>query len=173
MRKTALAALLALGMGQAAEAARPACIERSDMRTLIAVALPDAIEGLAERCSPALPADAFLPNEGKGLATRYRHEMPADPARARRAIEAATGQDLSSFASDDTVINLARTIVGQQINDHVSIRDCGTIDNVVALAAPLKAHAMVEAILLALQVAGPEQTKGLAICRPNDEGASR
>ena len=87
--------------------------------------------------------------------------------------EAATGQDLSSFASDDTVINLARTIVGRQINDHVSIRDCGTIDNVVALAAPLKAHAMVEAILLALQVAGPEQTKGLAICRPNDEGPSR
>ena len=87
--------------------------------------------------------------------------------------EAATGQDLSSFASDDTVINLARTIVGRQINDHVSIRDCGTIDNVVGLAAPLKAHAMVEAILLALQVAGPEQTKGLAICRPNDEGPSR
>jgi hypothetical protein len=173
MRKATFVALLALGMAQAVEAARPACIERGDMRTLIAVALPDAIEGLATRCSSALPPDAFLPNEGAGLAARYRHETPVDPVRARHAIEAATGQDLSSFASDDTVTNLARTFVGQQINDHVSLRDCGTIDNVISLAAPLKAHAMVEAIVLALQVAGPEQTKGLAICRPKDEGASR
>ncbi len=173
MRKAAFVALLAMGIAQAGKAARPACIEPGDMRTLIAVALPDAVEGLVERCSPALPADAFLPNEGRGLAARYRHEMPADPAKARHAIEAATGQDLSSFASDDTVTSLARTFVGQQITNHVSIRDCGTVDSIMAIAAPLKAHAMVEAILLALQVAGPEQTKGLAICRPKDEGASR
>ena len=44
MRKTAFVALTALGLAQAAGAARPACIERGDMRTLIAVALPDAIE---------------------------------------------------------------------------------------------------------------------------------
>lgn len=173
MRKAAFVALLALGAAQAAEAARPACIEPGDMRTLIAIALPDAIEGLTGRCAPALPPDAFLPSEGSALAARYRHEAPVDPVRARRAIEAATGQDLSSFASDDTVTNLARTIIGQQITQHVSMRDCSTIDGVVALAAPLRAKAMVEAVLLALQVAGPEQTKGLAICRPKDEGASR
>ncbi len=57
--KRALLALLALAAGQA-EAAKPACVTRHDMRTLIRVALPDAVEALATRCKPALPADAFL-----------------------------------------------------------------------------------------------------------------
>ncbi len=170
--KRALLALLALGAGQA-EAARPACVEPRDMRTLIAVALPNAVEGLAERCRSVLPADAFLPNEGSELAARYRREAPVDPARARRAIEAATGQDLSSFASDDTVINLARQFIGDQIEHHVPTRDCPTVDGMVALAAPLRGDAMVEVILLALEVAGPDQTKGLAVCAPKEEGPSR
>ena len=170
--KRALLALLALSAGQA-EAARPACVEPRDMRTLIAVALPDAIEGLAEQCASALSADAFLPNEGKALAERYRHEAPVDPARARHAIEAATGQNLSSFASDDTVINLARQFIGDQIAHHVPVRDCATADGIVALAAPLRADAMTEAILLALELAGPDQAKGLAVCPAKEEGPSR
>ncbi len=170
--KPALLALLALSAGQA-EAARPACVEPRDMRTLISVALPDAVEGLAEHCASALPTDAFLPNEAKALADRYRHEAPVDPARARHAIEAATGQDLSSFASDDTVTNLARQFIGDQIAHHVPARDCATADGMVALAAPLRADAMAEAILLALELAGPDQTKGLAVCRPKEEVPSR
>lgn len=168
----ALLALLALSAGQA-EAARPACVEPRDMRTLIAVALPDAVEGLADHCAAALPADAFLPNEGKALADRYRHEAPVDPARARHAIEAATGQDLSDFASDDTVTNLARQFVGDQIAHHVPARDCATADGMIALAAPLRADAMAEAILLALELAGPDQTKGLAVCGAKEEVPSR
>lgn len=165
-------ALVALGTGQA-EAARPACVEPHDMRTVIAVALPEALEGLADRCKAALSADAFLPNEGSALAARYRREAPVDPAKARQAIQAATGQDLSSFASDDTVTNLARQFIRDQIAHHVPMRDCATADSMVALAAPLRADAMVEALLLALEIAGPDQTKGLAVCPPKDEGASR
>jgi hypothetical protein len=40
-------------------------------------------------------------------------------------------------------------------------------------AGALPADAMAEAILVAIEVAGPEQTKGLAICRPKDDGADR
>ena len=143
------------------------------MRTLISVALPDAVDGLAEHCAAALPAGAFLPTEGKMLAERYRHESPVDPARARRAIEAATGQDLSGFASDDTVTNLARQFIVDQIVHHVPVRDCTTADGMVALAAPLRANAMAEAILFALELAGPDQTKGLAVCSPKEEVPSR
>ncbi len=170
--KRALLALLALGAGQA-QAARPACVDPRDMRTLIAVALPDAVEALADRCRSVLPTDAFLPNEGAELAARYRQEAPVDPARARHAIEAATGQDLSIFASNDTVTNLARQFIGDQITHHVPTQDCATADGMVALAAPLRADAMIEAILLALELAGPDQTKGLAVCMPKDQGASR
>jgi hypothetical protein len=168
--KRALFALAALVAGQA-EAARPSCIPHHDMRVLIRVALPDAVEALVERCRPVLPADAFLPNEGSGLANRFRHEAPVDPARARAAIEEATGQDLSSFASDDTVTSLARQFVDDQITHHVPLKDCRNIDQMVELAGNLRADAMAEAILLALEVAGPDQTKGLAVCPPKDEGA--
>lgn len=168
-----LAAFLALSGLTAAQAAaeRPACIRPHDMRTLIRIALPDAVEGLATHCRPALPADAFLTSEGPGLADRFRHEAPVDPARARAAIEAATGQDLSSFASDDTVTGLARQFVGEQIARHVPLKNCGSIDSMMEFAGDLRADAMAEAILLALEVAGPGEVKGLAICPPKDEGA--
>lgn len=171
--KRALLALVALTAGQAAQAERPACVHRHDMRTLIRLALPDAVEALADRCRPALPADAFLPNEGSGLAQRFRHEAPVDPARARAAIEAATGQDLSSFASNDTMLTIARGFVDDQIQQRVPLRDCKSVDSMMQFAGALPADAMAEAILVAIEVAGPEQTKGLAICRPKDDGADR
>jgi len=167
--KTALIALLVLAAGQA-EAALPSCIAPHDMRTLIAIALPDAVEGLAERCKGALPPDAFLPTQGANLAARYRHEAPVDPARIGRAIQDVTGQDLSNFASDDTVLMIARQFVSDQITRHVRTGDCRTVDGMVAAAAPLHAEAMTDAILLAIRVAGPGKMKGIDVCPPKIEG---
>jgi len=172
-RLVATGVSLALLAAQAAQAERPTCIHPHDMRTLIRIALPDAVEALADRCKPALPADAFLPNEGSGLAQRFRHEAPVDPARARAAIEAATGQDLSSFASNDTMLTIARGLVDDQIQKRVPLKDCKTVDSMMQFADALPADTVAEAILLAIEVAGPEQTKGLAICRPKDDGADR
>lgn len=163
-------ALAGLVSAQAALAVKPTCIPRHDMRTLIRVALPDAIESLARRCQGALPADAFLPNEGAGLARRYRAQAPVDPATVRSAVEAATGQDLSSFASDDTVHELARQFIDDQITNRVPTHACGNIDSMIQMTSNLRADAMAEAILLALQLAGPHAVKGLAICPPKDDG---
>jgi len=171
MKRLALPiAAVALIAGQV-QAQRPACIPHHDMRTLIRLALPDAVEALAQRCRPSLPADAFLPNEGVGLANRYRAEAPVDPASARQAIQEATGQNLAGFASDDTITGLARQFVGQQIEDHVPLKDCEKIDSMIELAGNLRADGMAEAILLALEVAGPGHVKGLAVCPPKGEGA--
>jgi hypothetical protein len=167
--KRAVLAFAALVAGQA-EAARPSCVEPRDMRTLISVALPEAVESLTDHCSGSLPPEAFLPNEGKALANRYRREAPMDPLRVRHAVEAVTGQNLSGFASDDTVIGLARQYISDQIEHHVPTQDCATADGMVALAAPLRANAMTEAILLALELAGPDQAHGLAVCPAKEEG---
>ncbi len=170
---TALAAFATAGPLQAATAAR--CIAPHDARTLFAVALPDAITGLTARCAPVLSSTAFLRSFGATLAERYRREAPVDPARARKAIEAATGQDLSFLASDDTVIQIADTLVQKTIATRVDTRDCQTIDGLVALAAPMRADDMAEALILALQVAGPDANLpgGISICRHHDEFSTR
>lgn len=171
MKRIALsAAALAVIAGQV-QAERPACIPHHDMRTLIRLALPDAVEALATRCRLALPRDAFLTNEGAGLANRYRTQVPVDPAAARQAIQEATGQNLSGFASDDTITGLARQFVGQQVEQHVPLKDCENIDSMMELAGNLRADGMTEAILLALELAGPDSVQGLAVCPPKDEGA--
>jgi hypothetical protein len=167
-----IALLLAL-VPFATQAAKPACVEPHDMRVLLRMALPDAIEGLAARCKAVLPSDAFLPTEGAGLAERFRREAPVDPARARKAVEAATGQDLSSFADDATVLGIAHNFVETAIEQRVATRDCDAIDAMVSLAAPLRADAMSEALLIALEAAKPGQIKGLAICGPSAESAPR
>ena len=169
----ALAALAASGPLQAANGAR--CIAPHDARTLFAIALPGAIQGLAALCAPVLSRDAFLPDHGAELAERYRHEASVDPARARQAIEAATGQDLSFLASDDTVTSIADTLVEKTIAKRVDTRDCQTIDGLVALAAPLRADDMAEALVLALRFAGPDVALpgGITVCRHHDEVSAR
>lgn len=139
------------------------------MRTLVRIALPDAIDGLAARCGPALPPDAFLPSEGKALAMRYRQEAPVDPARARAAIQAATGQDLSSIASDDTIDTMARQLIADQISQRLPLGDCREADTLVSLAAQLHADDMARAIVLILEMAPPGRIKGLAVCHPSDD----
>jgi hypothetical protein len=165
----ALACLGLFAQSAAQSAERPACIAPHDMKTLIRMALPDAIEGLTDRCRSALPADAFLPSEGTALAARYRQEAPVDPARAREAIQAATGQDLSGLASDDTVQMMARQLIGQQISQRLPLGDCREADMVVQLAAPLHPGDMAEAIVLLLKMAPDAQIKGLAVCHHSDE----
>lgn len=167
-----IAALLALA-ATTAQATPPACVKRGDVRTLIRVALPSAVEALAARCKATLPPDAFLTSQGAALAERYRRQAPADPARARAAIEAATGHDLSNFADDDTVVTLAHDFIANAIQRRIKTSDCDMIDEMVTLAAPLRADAMAEAILVGLEMAGPDATRGLAICRPSAESAPR
>ena len=144
--------------------ARAACLQPDDMRVLLSVALPDAIEGLAARCAPVLPAGAYLPSQGAALAQRFRREVPVDTAKARRAIETASGQDLSFLASDDSVTRMAHDYVGNTIRKQVPTEDCGAIDGLISLAAPMRADAMAEMILLALQLAGPDAMPGLSLC---------
>ncbi len=169
----ALFTVAAAGPVQAAETAR--CIAPHDARTLFAVALPDAIQGLTARCAPVLSSTAFLPSFGAALADRYRHEAPIDPARARKAIEAATGQDLSFLASDSTVTQMADTLVEKTIAKRVDTRDCQTIDGLVALAAPMRADDMAEALVLAMRIAGPQLALpgGITVCHHHDELSER
>ena len=167
----ALACLALFARDAAIAVDRPACIPPHDMKTLIHIALPDIVEGLTDHCRPALPGNAFLPSEGMALAARYRQEAPVDPARAREAIEAATGQDLSSFASDDTVQMMARQLIGHQISQRLPLGDCREADTLVSLAAPLHPDDMAEAIVLLLKMAPDARIKGLAVCSARDEDA--
>ena len=170
MRMLLLAAAAALIPVQA----QAACLTADDARALLSVALPDAIDGLAARCAPTLPRDAFLPSEGAALAERYRREAPVDPARARHAIETASGQDLSFLASDETVTRLAHDYVLKTIRDRVAPHDCQTVDAMLALAAPMRADAMAEAILLGLQLAGPGSLPGgVSLCSERERVTQR
>ncbi|USI72984.1 hypothetical protein [Sphingomonas morindae] len=162
-----LAGLLAAAGAQA----RAACLGPDEQRILFSLALPDAIEALAKRCGPVLGRDAFLPRQGAALAARYRREAPADPARARKAIEAATGQDFSFLADDDSVTALAAQFVEKAVERHVATKDCATVDGLIGLAAPLRADAMAEALLLGLQLSGSETIAGVPLCRPDQEGS--
>jgi hypothetical protein len=165
-----LAAIVALTGAQT----QAACLQPDEARTLFTLALPDAIDGLVKRCASALPANSFLAKRGVALAERYRREAPFDPSRARHAIEIASGQDLSFLADDDTVMRLAHEFVEHAVEKKVATGNCDAVDGLVELAAPLRADAMAEALMLALQLAGPDLTIGkVGICRSDTDVATR
>ena len=71
-----------------------------------------------------LPTPSY-PTRAAGSPRASAKQAPVDPARARAAIEAATGQDLSNFASNDTMLTIARGFVDDQIQQRVPLKDCG------------------------------------------------
>ena len=76
-----------------ASAAEPVCLTQAEATSLVAYALPQAINGTAKRCSAVLPAGAFLRQHGSELATRYAGQKDKYWPQAKPAFMKTLGAD--------------------------------------------------------------------------------
>jgi hypothetical protein len=150
-----LAAVAALVPGMAA-AAEPQCLTAREFSDLSQYALPSLIAGTAERCSAALPADAYLRRNGSDLAARYAAGKPAAWPGAKEAFMKLSGGINSDAAGlfrtlpDDKLKPMVDTLIEGMIGQQVQPDSCGTIDKVIRLLSPLPPHSTAELIALAV-----------------------
>lgn len=166
----AFVAALTPGLAMAAE---PVCLTKKEATALIAYALPQAINGTAKRCSPSLPADAFLRRQGPQLATRYAGQKNRYWPQAKPAFMKTLGAEGSGSAQmvanlpDETVRQLADVFVEGFVSQRIALKSCTKLDLAIDLLSPLPPENTAGLIALTLEVAATADPKlgKVALCR--------
>lgn len=175
MRRIALAvALAAVSSGQVAMAAEPACVSPRDVAALTAWGLPSVIGGVTRTCAKTLPAEAWLPRNGAGLATRYAAAQPAAWPQAKAAflrLSMATNPDAAAlFAAmpDSSLMPVADAALAGIVSAKLKPETCPSVDRALSLLAPLPPENTAELIALAVGLtarAGEPRIGKLSICK--------
>jgi hypothetical protein len=159
--RSPLALGLAIGLAlvpAAAQAAEPACLTSGEVSAMVSYALPSALDGVSQRCSAALPADAFLRAGGPALAARYTAARPTVWPVAKAAFlklgsssDAEAGK-LLTLLPDEAIQQLVDTTLKAKVADSLPLTRCTVVDRVVKLLAPLPPDNMAELLALAVRL---------------------
>jgi hypothetical protein len=145
LRKFTTLAAIALTTAPAlAQAAEPPCLTPAEFTALSTYALPSVVTGATERCAATLPANAWLPKNGKQLSARYARSQSASWPTAKAAF-----LKLSGAAGNPEASNVLKSmpeasqrqmadgfisgIVGQQL----PTERCTAVDSLLRLLSPL------------------------------------
>ncbi len=140
----------------AALAADPPCLTAHEFTALATYALPSAITGAVEHCSPTLPADAYLRTDGSGLAARYAANKDAAWPTAKAAFLKLAGganpnvSDLTKNLPDATLQQIVDTAIVTKISEVLPVERCSTVSHLVKLLAPLPPESTAGVIALTI-----------------------
>lgn len=164
------AALLLAMVPCTAMAAQPICLSKTEATSLIAYALPQAINGTAKRCAASLPADAFLrSSRAPALASRYAGQKARYWPKAKPAVLKALGSQGNAIAGlpDDTLQQLADTFVEGFVAQRIAPKSCKQLDLAIDLLSPLPPENTAGLIALTMDVAGSADPKlgSVSLCK--------
>lgn len=168
----AVMAALAVVPGMAS-AAEPVCLTRAEATSLLTYALPQAISGAARRCTPVLPANAFLRQQGGALVARYAGQKDKYWPRAKPAFLKTLGAEGGEAAAtmrnlpDDTTRQLADVFVEGFVAQQIALKSCDKLDIAIDLLSPLPPENTAGLIALTMEVASkaePQMGK-IALCK--------
>lgn len=133
-----IAALLALAAPASAAIAAPqACLTPVEAQALITSMLPDALQTVATKCRPSLPADALLVRSGDALIARYKPVADAAFKTARPAFSRLAGGEVLDNLDDETMRKLFAAGVAGEITKGLKPQTCMDVDRVLLALEPL------------------------------------
>lgn len=166
-RVTALAIMVSL---PATAHAQSKCMAQAEAAALFSFALPELIDTVADKCSNALPPQAYLRNQGAGLVKRYRAEAAPAWPQAKAAFLKTMGSDdknaveLFNALPDDTVKTLIGTSLAAAVGGDVKPENCGNIDRIAGSLAPLSLSQLSTLFLGIIIMADKKKDSSLKIC---------
>jgi hypothetical protein len=158
-----IAALLAAAP---AEPAKRSCLTEAQLEDLTFFALPPMLDGLATKCGPSLPADAYVLNGGRALARTLEPEGLRRFAGANSALGAMGSSKLPPGISASTAIGLLRDTAATELFGKLTPEDCVRANRLAELLSPLPSDnlAGLIAVIIELGVADGKRKTSLAIC---------
>jgi len=152
-------ALPSLAIAQSAKQ----CLTPREAQTLITFALPDVITGVARKCAPSLPPTAFLATKGSELATRYRTAAAPTWPVAKQAMRKVVELDSDMMAAlpDDALKGFFGAGASTMIVKNIEPAQCGDIDRVLQIVAPLPAENMSALVGILLEFSARPKAQAL------------
>lgn len=173
-----VAGFAALSCGSMAQAATPVCLTRGQVTSLVTYALPEVLTGTAARCRQALPANAFLSTQGTALARRYAAQKNAYWPAARSAFltlaksgQIDQGSGILELLPETSQRTLVDVTVQGLVAQAIPLEQCGKIDTVISLVAPLPPQNMAGLLTIFIDMASKSQNAGrltfgnIALCK--------
>ena len=167
LRRAGAVAALAFAMpAQAAQpAGAPACLSQADLRAMAAYALPSALEGVIERCSPTMAAGGYLRRQGPGLVSRYAAgKQAAWPAAKGALLQFAGDKDAQAADAiddlpDQAIQPFVDAMIAGMVGGQLKPEQCGLAERLMRLLAPLPPENTAELLGLLVQL-GAKDKKG-------------
>ena len=168
-----LASAVLLCLPGIAQAAEPPCLTPVEFTALSTYALPGMISGTAQRCAPALPAEAFLKRGSGEMVQRYaRVQGPAWSAAkpaVLKLVAFGNPQLAETFKAmpDANLQQMAGAFIEGMVTQRVPLERCGAIDRLLRLLAPLPPENTAELIALGVGLSsrsGRARFGNLSIC---------
>ncbi|HEX8446694.1 MAG TPA: hypothetical protein VF649_08780 [Sphingomonas sp.] len=164
-----MAALLATSPGLAQS---NDCLSEAEARSVVAYALPAAIEATAARCRPLLPAAAWLSRNGAGMAQRYRRDGGGSAEAALPVLERLSGQTMPDFLDPTTLSTMVEGLITDRVRDAVATRDCPTISRIAEQISPLPLGNVASLLVALVQLDRRATSRtGIRICSAPEAGA--
>jgi hypothetical protein len=134
MIKLALAAAL---LTPSTQTSSPPCLGRAEVNEVTYFLLPIALDELADKCRPALPANAYLLNGGRALSTRLKADSGAHWAAAMQALAKVGGSPVPRGVTQETTTQLFREMARGEFLGKLKPENCRDVNEVTELMAPL------------------------------------
>ena len=164
----ALAALgaAALAVQPQLAAAQASCIAEEEVSAIAIYAVPGIVRSMQLTCGAQLAADGFLAREGAAFAGRYAALQSRVWPTAKGALirylgaggNSQTTQSLSFLAAlpDENVRPLVDALIVQEVSPHIAAGDCGRIERVLEVIAPVEPEVAGALIGVAASLFAPE-----------------
>lgn len=160
------AAALAAMISTVAQAAEPVCMTRAEVNSVVAYALPVALEPVMTTCKQHLAPDAYLLVGGRQIAANLAAKKADHWQSAKAAVTRVWGGGKLLDMPDDALQATLATKVAQEINGKIKPRACKDISAISARLSPLSPDEMValasEIIIVAVRGRGKA---GADICQ--------
>ncbi len=170
-RLTASAAAL-LSLSQPALAQSAPCIAPADLSDTLTYSMPLLVEGIQSSCMDALPADSFLLGDGAEFASGFEPLRDQAWPGTRRFLMtfAKKGDSKNQMSgiiedlSDEAIRPFVDAMVVQLVAAEIKPANCGDIDRILPLLAPLPPENYGPILATLFSFVGDEE-KDLKICK--------
>ena len=148
--------------------APPPCLTAPEAEALASVALPEIIRGAGTACAAVLPAASLVRQPDSPIIKRYDVEADRAWPAARAAIVKLSDPAVESLLQSQYARGVLATLVTPLLVGRIAPKDCGTIDRLVTLLAPLPPRNTAGVVVSALQYlkADPKNGKQIAANLP-------
>jgi hypothetical protein len=155
----AIVAAAALLASQPAVAQPKACLTRTEAANLGTFFMPAVIDGMARKCSAALPRGAFLSGAHRPLAERLRQDQDARWPAAKAGIEKLRGARLPKLFDEKLTKRMAESLAAEMTLRNFNARDCGTASELLGSVAPLPATHFGRLFSVLMEIGQKEKAK--------------